>query len=362
MRYTTQRKGGEVKMKAYVNKILYVAAALALLMGLVPAVAYAATATGSFGTNNAAPNITSVTLQQSDKTNTTSSMTPLTAFDVEIQAGDANTINDITQIDITLFYENDGNHNTVPAGAWDCDQEAIYQWSKTGNWTMQNGGATTTWTITTASCDNTSDMTATSGEWNLYFTPGKLAEKADGATTNAWNIRVNITDAQGATANMTAYNNSMGTYSSLALNTSTVDFGAMATGATQAIQTPDTHYITLQAICNNVFSLKANSSATWTAAGSKTVTLDVDGTPASHYFSLNQSNTGDGSGHPNGSTQWITATSAIIIGHSTDARTETAPSASEARNDSNMYMDCILGTGIAVGTYSGTLTYTITSS
>ena len=54
-------------MKAYVSKIFYVAAALALLMGLVPAVAYAADATGSFGCNNAAPTITSVTLQQADK-------------------------------------------------------------------------------------------------------------------------------------------------------------------------------------------------------------------------------------------------------------------------------------------------------
>ena len=357
------KKGGEVKMKAYTNKILYKAAILALLMGFLPSVAYAndSAATGSFGCNNAAPTITSVTLQQSDKTTSTSAMTPVTDYNVKIVAGDANTISDITQIDIWIFYEADSNHNGAPSGSWDCDQEAIYRWAKSGStWSMQNISAVTTWGITTLNCDTPSPMTATSGTWNLYFTVGKLAVNATGSST-AWDIKVLVTDAQAAAANTTVYNNAMYAYASLALSSATVDFGNMALGDTAAIQTPPAQYVTLQAIANSVFSLGSKSSATW-STGSSTATLDTaDGSPAAGQFSLAQGTASSGGGHPS-SPQYIGSTTADITGHSNDGRTSTAAGASEATNNTNMYMDCILASsGLAVGTYTGSITYTITN-
>ena len=357
------RKGGEAEMKAYTNKILYIAAILALLTAFVPSVAYASdsAATGSFACNNANPTITSVTLQLSDKNTATSAMTPQTAYNVEIVAGDANTINDINQIDITIFYDANAGDDGTPAGAWDCDQEAIYRWAKSGStWSMQNSSAVTTWGITTANCDTPVSMTGTSGEWNLYFTVGKLAVKSDGSTSE-WDIKVVATDAQSGTGTSTIYSKSMGVYASLALSSGTIDFGSMALGSTAAIQTPASHYVTLQAISNNVSALGSKSSSTW-SNGVNNATLDIDGSPAAGYFSLTTDDAGDGSGHPT-TPQYVTDSTATITGHGTDARTSTSPGANESTSNTNMYMDCILSSsGLVYGTYTGTITYTITSN
>jgi len=356
------RKGGRVKMKACINKILYIAAIVTLLIGLTPSIAYAADsgATGSFSCTNAAPTITSITLQQSDKATETGSMTPQTAYVVQIVAGDANTLADITQIDIWIFRDDDAGDDGAPGGTWDADHEAIYKWVDTPTWSMENGVATTTWSITTESCDTPADMGATSGEWNLYFTVGKLAQESDG-TAAEWDIKVTVTDAQAGTASTTIYSKSMGAYSALSLSSATIAFGDIAVGGTAAIQTPAEHYVTLVAISNDTFALGAKSSSTWTNGGSS-ATLDADGTPGDGYFSLTQDNAGDGSGHPT-TPQYVTTETANITDLGAVSRTATDAATSEGTTDTDMYMDCILGaSGFVYGTYSGTITYTITNS
>ena len=356
------REGGEVNMKTYMNKILYIVAILVMLIGFMPAVAYAADsgATGSFSCTNAAPTITSVTLQLSDKATETGSMTPQTAYVVQIIAGDANTLADITQIDIWIFRDDDAGDNGAPAGAWDADHEAIYKWVDTPTWSMENGSATTTWSITTGSCDTPGDMGATSGEWNLYFTVGKLAQESDG-TSAEWDIKVTVTDSVSNTVSSIIYSKSMGAYSALSLSSATIDFGNIAMGGTAAIQTPVSHYITLMAIANDTFALGSKSSSPW-ASGGDNATLDTDGSPGAASFSLTQDDAGDGSGHPT-APQYVTTGTVTITGLDAVGRTSTAAGASEGTTDTNMYMDCILGaSGLKVVTYSGTITFTITNN
>jgi hypothetical protein len=354
-------KGGEIDMKTYTYKIIFIAAILTLLMGLVPSVAYAAesAATGSFGCTNAEPTITSVTLQQSDKVTGASSMTPQTAYNVEIIAGDANTIDDISQIDIWIYRDDNAGGDGTPAGAWDADHEAIYKWTKAENWSMVNGGHVTTWSITTGSCDNTSNMALTSGEWNLYFTVGKLAEEADGDPAE-WDIKALVTDAHSGTKDKFTYGKTMGAYAALTLSSATVSFGNIALSGTAAIETPVSHYVTLQAIANDTFSLGAKSSTPWTSSGNN-ANLDNDGTPGAGSFSLTQDNAEGVNGHP-ATPQYITDATADITGLDAVIRTATEAGADEGTTNTNMYMDCILGaSGLVVGTYSGTITYTITN-
>ncbi|MFA5374249.1 MAG: hypothetical protein WC455_00610 [Dehalococcoidia bacterium] len=347
-------------MKTFINKILYIVAIVAILIGFMPAVAYAADATGSFSCTNAAPTITSVTLQQSDKVTETGAMTPQTAYVVQIVAGDANTINDITQIDIWIFRDDDAGDNGAPAVAWDADHNAIYKWVDTPTWSMENGGATTTWSITTGSCDTPGDMGATSGEWNLYFTVGKLAQESDGSAAE-WDIKVTVTDAQAGTASTTIYSKSMGAYSSLSLSSATIGFSNIAMGGTAAIQDPVLHYETLQAIANDNFALASSSSSPWTSGGNN-ATLDTDGSPGDAAFSLTQDDAGDGSGHPT-TPQYVTTGSVTITGLGSVGRTATGETDPEGTTNTNIYMDCILGaSGFVFGEYSGTITFTITNS
>ena len=317
--------------------------------------------TATFTPSNSAPTITSITLQNSGKSSEVFAMTPQTAYNVEIVAGDADTINDINQIDIWIFRDDNAGDDGSPAGAWDADHEAIYRWAKSGStWSMQNGAATTTWSITTGSCDTPGNMAATSGEWNLYFTVGKLAQESDGSTAE-WDIKVTVTDSVSNTVSSTIYSKSMGAYSSLSLSSATISFGNIALGGTAAIQTPVSHYVTLQAIANDAFTLGTKSGATW-VNGAVNANLDVDGSPAATYFSLTQDNAGDGSGHPT-TPQYVTTSTITITDLGAVSRTATAAGANEATTDTNIYMDCILGTsGLKVVTYSGTITFTITNS
>jgi hypothetical protein len=288
-------------------------------------------------------------------------MTPQTGYYVQIVAGDGNTIDDISQIDIWIFRDDNAGDDGAPAGAWDADHEAIYRWAKSGDvWSMQNSSATTTWSITTGSCDKPVTMTATSGEWNLYFTVGKLAQESDGSAAE-WDVKVTVTDTQAGAASSTIYSKSMGAYSSLSLSSATIGFGDIALGGTAAIATPVAKYVTLVAIANDTFALGAKSSSPWTNGGSN-ATLDIDGSPAASAFSLTQDNAGDGSGHPI-TPQYVTTSTADITGLGGVSRTSTSAGASEGTTDTNMYMDCILGaSGLIYGTYSGTITYTITNS
>jgi hypothetical protein len=288
-------------------------------------------------------------------------MAPQTAYNVEIVAGDGDTINDINQIDIWIFRDDDAGDNGAPASAWDADHEAIYRWAKSGStWSMENGGATTTWSITTGSCDTPGDMGATSGEWNLYFTVGKLAQESDG-TNQEWDIKVTVTDSVSKTASSTIYSKSMGAYSSLSLSSSSISFGSIALGGTAAIQTPVSHYVTLQAIANDTFALASSSSSPWTSGGNN-ATLDTDGSPGDAAFSLTQDDAGDGSGHPT-TPQYVTTGSVTITGLGSVSRTSTNAGANESTTDTNIYMDCILGaSGLIVATYSGTITFTITNN
>ena len=313
-------------------------------------------------TTNDEPTITSVTLQNSGKTGDLSAMTPQTAYVVQIVAGDANTLADIDQIDIWIFRDDNAGDDGAPGGTWDADHEAIYRWvpGTPATWSMQNGGATTTWSITTGSCDTPADMGATSGEWNLYFTVGKLAQEANG-TDAEWDIKVTVTDAQDGSDSETIYSKSMGAYSALSLSSATIAFGDISVGGTAAIQTPVEQYVTLIAISNDTFALGAKSSATWTNGGSS-ATLDADGAPGDGYFSLTQDNATGGDGHPD-TPQYVTTETANITGLNAVSRTATDATASEGTTDTNMYMDCILGaSGFVYGEYSGTITYTITNS
>jgi hypothetical protein len=169
-----------------------------------------------------------------------------------------------------------------------------------------------------------------------------------------------VTDSVSQTASNTTYNKSMGSYTSLSLSSSTIDFGSMSMGSTTAIQNPSSHYITLQVITNSAFSLGGKSSSPWTSGGNS-VTLDTSGTPTTAgSFALTYDDAGNGDGHPS-TPQPVTISTATITGHNADARTSTIAGVSEGTSNTNMYMDCKLySSGIPYGTYSGTITFTIT--
>jgi len=99
------------------KKLIYIVAALALLLGIIlPSVAFAAgtdttSTTGSFGANNSPPIIdttqgdtSGVELYDSTGATPQTSMTPQVEYDVKVSVTDNNELKDLASVVVTLFY------------------------------------------------------------------------------------------------------------------------------------------------------------------------------------------------------------------------------------------------------------------
>jgi len=205
-------------------------------------------------------------------------------------------------------------------------------------------------------------MSNTAGTWTLAFKPGKLAVESNG-TASEWDIKVTVTDQSSGSTNTTIYSKSMAAYSSISTDVASITFGSgVNLGATAYIDTPADHNFATQVLSNDAYALQVNTTATWVKGGD-TITLDASGTPdAAGEFGLNIDDAGDGSGAPT-TPQAVTTNAANITGHTADARVATTDGASEATADQNFYMSLALySSGIPVGAYSGTITFTVVNN
>jgi len=344
------------------KKLITTLVILALLLGLVPAVVYAATsdvaAAGKGG--NTAPTVTAVALVESGSDTAVTAMTPLTTYRVKVTAGDLNTIDDIQVIEFHIYYSSDGTN-------WDADALGIFKWTKAGNvWSMENGSATTTWEVVGASCISPSIYTTTSGDWYLAFKPGKLAQ-ADAvanwhASAKAYDENKNGSGSGGSA--------SMGAYAEISLDAASVTFGdataGIEPGQTGYITVPATNYNNAKVTTNKQYALGVKSSATWSDGGSKTITLaGGTGVPAgSSQFNLTVDNELKGGGSPGEpkTLQGVTSTDATIAGLGNVSRIATNANTSESTGNTPMYMGLSFAvSGIQEVTYSGTITFTVTN-
>lgn len=357
------------------KKLLPIGVAVALLVSLLaPAAVFAANVTGNVTASNNAPESLSLTLKVHGGA-ATDAMTPLTEYDLEIDVTDDNTLADIAQIDIVIFFDEGAGDNGVPGGAWDCDEEAIYKWVSTGNgtWSMEDGDLTPvtnhTWTLEGAEghSDQPGTMTATStsagNKWILAFKPGKLAAECDG-DPDEWDIYVKVSDASGNVPT-TTYSLSMTAYSSIATDVSSITFGSgVALGATAYIAIPTDYNFATRVLANDAHDIKVASADTWTGDPTGTLTLDTSGTPdAAGEFALNIDDAGTASSLT--APQPVTDSAVTISGYGslTTSRVTTADGVAEATSDQNLYMSLkLFSSGIPVGAYSGTITLTIVNS
>ena len=119
------------------KKLITALVITALLLTLAPAtVVYAASGgvTGQGKGGNTAPTVDLVALVETGSDTVVTAMSPLAEYRVKTTLGDINTIDDIQTVEIHVYHTSDGS-------SWDSDQVGIFQWTKAGGWTMENGGA-----------------------------------------------------------------------------------------------------------------------------------------------------------------------------------------------------------------------------
>lgn len=306
------------------------------------------------------PAVDAVVLAESASDAEVTAMTPLSEYRVKVTASDVDTIDDIQEIEFHVYHDSDGS-------AWDADELAIYLWDKTAGWSMDNGGAITTWELVAGDCVVPADFGATTGDWYLAFRPGKVA-RADGGQN--WLVSAIARDGSKSGSNTWATGASMAAYSEIEFDAAALVFGdqteGVPPGSAGYITAPATRYLTIRVISNAQYALGVMSDVVWSDGGLNLVTLTGSiGVPSGIAgFSLEIDDAEAGGGPPGAPKipQAVTGATAAVAGYETVSRCTTPRGDSEGTNDHVMYMAMWFSvTGIEEVVYSGAITFTVTN-
>ncbi|OGN95342.1 MAG: hypothetical protein A2Y89_02275 [Chloroflexi bacterium RBG_13_51_18] len=254
-------------------KFMGILISLAVFFSLVP-VAWAAedTVSGSFTPTNVLPTVTVLNVYDSGNS-TVTNMSPQVYYWVKVTAGDGNTIDDIDQLDVELFYDPTGADPAAP-GVADTQNCSILTWDKDGGgseWVIDAGGGTT-WTILTANCTKPGNMTAASGEWVFVITVGKVATESVGAAN--WDVYGVATDDVG-TGDMFTRDKEVLWYGEISTGAS-ANFGSVDNDSGFADNTNEVSGISVTYITNGDYDQQVKSDASW-AGASFTANYDATG-------------------------------------------------------------------------------------
>jgi len=334
------------------HRLLCLVAAAAMVIAavmtlVVPRVAQAATSegiTGTFEIGNEAPVLTeAATLYNAAHLATVTQMTPQTEYSIKVTVNDTGTLDDLTSVVVTVFYDSDSDNatNDIPAANTQTSFIMTCTVGSTPSWTG-NPSSSTSWDIVEASCVQPT-LSGASGDFWFNFVPGKVATEA-----TDWDVYVVVTDDSALTDAW--YDTATGAYDILwygeiDVTTASVGWGSVLAGMdfdnAAAKETVAINYIS-----NGDWDASVATEATWDAA-----TLDIDGTPAANSFSLKA-----WSSDVLGSADFVTTTASECIIDNTGTLTGESGSTNSANT---LYLD--LGTPFVDGTYDGTITFHITN-
>jgi hypothetical protein len=342
------QKGGTFKMK--IGTVFSIIAVFALLAALVPGVALAATegsSSGSFACGNSAPTVDTVALVDIGDSGVTT-MTPQVEYNVKVTVSDANTLDDLSTVKVWIYYDADGTFNSsdkVDPG--DTQTGAIMTWTNAepDTWAI-DPSASTSWSIVEGNCSSPT-LTASSGDFEFHFKPGKVATESAGASE--WHIYAEADDGT-ATANNNQEGREMAWYGEVTVNTGSVDWESVTPGMDFGEGDPSEEgTISVTYIANGAYDEKVAASSPWSGAPSGSAALENTGSPSANEFSLKADDTG-------------TLASAVVIDASPtytaidDTGTITGESGDTVTTNA-LWLK--LGSPFTSATYTGTIYYQI---
>ncbi len=315
----------------------------ALMIALVVSIATMLPATmgtetsseGSFHIGNDKPDVGNIRLYLSDETTLCDTMDPTSEYAVKFDVSDANTLNDIKEIEV------------VVATSWHADdsvnEHATYTWTAGASPEWKKVGPEGTWGINENACKKPLYFNATSGTFVLHFIPGKVAvETIDGNTD--WNLYVTVTDKAEDWDWTYKFGINMSWYGEISAVDTAYSFGGINLSDTdKPIVNPSDTKIDVSIIANGNYKLESKS-ANWLNNGYMT-TLDWDGTLSPGEFALKV----DGSCSLD-TFNYVRDTYTTI----TDFENVPGPTAEGGENRGIYQWLCVASEGLLPGTYSGT--------
>jgi hypothetical protein len=251
--------------------------ATALLFSLVPVVLAAEdSVTGSFTPANVLPTVTAVDIYTIDTHAMVTNVSPQVYYSVNVTAGDGNTIDDIEEIQVQLFFDA-GDADGLPPGAGDSQECGYLTWDRDGGafeWTIEDNGGTWSWSIVSANCTKPSDFGTATGEWAFIMRADKVATETF-PTGDNWDLYAESIDGSGS-GNMTSPNEKEMLWYGEISTSATAPFGTVENDSGFADDTNEITDISVTYISNGDFDQKVKSDATWDGA-SHTAIYDSTG-------------------------------------------------------------------------------------
>lgn len=291
----------------------------------------------------ATPDVTAAaTLYNSAEDATVTQMTPQTEYAVKATVADADTLNDLATVTVTIFYDSDGDDSSSDIPSADTQACCILTCTvgSTPGWS-QDPGSGTTWDIVEGSCTQPA-LGGSVGDFWFHFKPGKVAAEA-----GDWDIYVVATDDSAHTGSYyDGGDYDMLWYGEIDVSGAAPNWGVVLPG--MDFDDPSAREsVTVSYVANGNYDA-AVSTTNWTGGGN-TATLNTAGSPGANEFSMKASSS------DNLTVADLVTTSAgdcviddtgVLTGESGDT------------NDGNiLYVK--LGTPFVDATYSGTISFYI---
>jgi hypothetical protein len=231
------------------------------------------------------PYIGSVGLYEANRATAAVSMNPQSEYAVKVRVQDAATLNNLSTVKVTLYYDSDGVYSPAEVPATGNTQTCAILTCAVGatpTWTI-SPNISTSWFLVSANCSQPS-LSGTSGDFWFHFRVGKVATRTTGPAR--WHIYVNVSTKGGFTDSNYQANLSMNWYGEIVINTSSVDWGIVSAGLDFADSDPSRETnISMSYICNGAYNVQVKSATTWTG-GSTNAILKPEGNPGPNQFSL----------------------------------------------------------------------------
>ncbi len=263
------------------RKLFFILIALVLALVLLPSIvvfaADSGTSSGSFSVGGVAPAISALEIYTTASCDTVAAaLTPQVEYYVKVTASDANTVNDIKEMDVTLYYDALASHPVAP-GVTNEQTAAIFTWAKAGNtWTV-NADAGASWVAIDADSVIPADMTHSSSDWIFAIKIGKTANES--VAPAVWDLHALATDNANHTAERYTYDKSVLWYGETTVLTGTIDFSEVAIPSGFGADVNKVTGVQVKYVVNGNYSVQIKSSAAWTGV-TNIATLDSTGLSA----------------------------------------------------------------------------------
>lgn len=218
----------------------------------------------------------------------TDSLMPQVEFNIKVSITDGNTLNDLSTITATIYYDADGSYSLdeVPTSG-NPQHCAVLTWTRgvSPAWAISSGGSTT-WTIETSNCVQP-DLAATNGSFEFHFKPGKVAQYTESPAK--WHLFVQATDSFYNAGTGMKQNLTMAWYGEVLINNTGVHWGFVEPGLD--FTDPSSRYgdISVNYISNGNYNQMVKASSPWEGSPSGSAVLNPSGNPGADEFSLKAS-------------------------------------------------------------------------